>query len=142
MLKLNASYSKKVPADQDYSSQQYHASVELELSDSLKPEELRQRIHDTFQLVRQSVETELNGKPANQDAKPTGLPNGKASRNTEKASNKQIKFMTDLAVQNGYTISDLNRIAGERHGVSGIYDLDRKQASGMIDELAAVKKAA
>ena len=60
MLKLNASYSKKVPADQEYSSQQYHASVEQELSDSLKPEELRQRIRDTFELVRQSVETELN----------------------------------------------------------------------------------
>ena len=26
MLKLNASYSKKVPADTEYSSQSYHAS--------------------------------------------------------------------------------------------------------------------
>ncbi len=28
MLKLNASYSKKVPADTEYSSQSFHASVE------------------------------------------------------------------------------------------------------------------
>ena len=141
MLKLNASYSKKVPADQEYSSQQYHASVEQELSDSLKPEELRQRIRDTFELVRQSVETELNGKSA---AEPVSAPksNGKGSRSTEKASNKQVKFLTDLAVQNGYTLSDLQRIVGERFGVNGIYDLDRKQASRLIDELAAVKKAA
>ena len=142
MLKLNASYSKKIPVEgQDYSSQQFHASVELELSDSLKPEELRQRLHSTFQLVRQSVETELNGKPAG-EAAPADQPNGKSTRKVEKASNKQVKFLTDLAVQNGYAISDLNRIAGERFGVTGIYDLDRKQASRMIDDLAAVKKAA
>ena len=51
------------------------------------------------------------------------------------------KFLTDLAVRNGYAVSDLNRIAGERFGVTGIYNLDRKQASRLIDELSAVKKA-
>lgn len=86
MLKLNASYSKKVPADQDFSSQQYHASVELELSDSMKPEELSQRIHDTFQLVRQSVETELNGK-SKADPLPANRPAEKSTRKLEKASN-------------------------------------------------------
>ena len=35
MLKLNASYSKKVPADAEYSSQSFHASVEVELPDGL-----------------------------------------------------------------------------------------------------------
>ena len=35
MLKLNASYSKKVPAGEEYSSQSYHASVEVELPDGL-----------------------------------------------------------------------------------------------------------
>jgi hypothetical protein len=29
MLKLNASYSKKIPADSQYSSQSFHASVEV-----------------------------------------------------------------------------------------------------------------
>ena len=34
MLKLNSSYSKKVPVEgQDFSSQSYHASVEVELPD-------------------------------------------------------------------------------------------------------------
>ena len=31
MLKLNASYSKKVPAGEEDSSQSYHASVEVEV---------------------------------------------------------------------------------------------------------------
>ena len=35
MLKLNASYSKKVPADGEYTSQSYHASIEVELPDGL-----------------------------------------------------------------------------------------------------------
>ena len=35
MLKLNASYSKKVPVEGDYTSQSYHASIEVELPDGL-----------------------------------------------------------------------------------------------------------
>ena len=60
MLKLNASYSKKVPADADYSSQQYHCQIEVELPDGLTKEQIQNRIHETFGLVRESVETELN----------------------------------------------------------------------------------
>ena len=35
MLKLNASYSKKVPADGEYTNQSYHASIEVELPDEM-----------------------------------------------------------------------------------------------------------
>ena len=35
MLKLNASYSKKVPADGEYISQSYPASIEVELPDKV-----------------------------------------------------------------------------------------------------------
>ena len=52
MLKLNASYSKKVPAETEYSSQSYHASVEVELPDGLTSDQLQERIHATFALVR------------------------------------------------------------------------------------------
>ncbi len=55
MLKLNASYSKKVPAEGEYSSQSYHASVEVELPDGLTPEQLQGKIHETFDLVRNSA---------------------------------------------------------------------------------------
>ena len=61
MLKLNASYSKKVPAGEEYSSQSYHASVEVELPDGLSQDQLQTRIHETFDLVRNSVEAELHG---------------------------------------------------------------------------------
>ena len=59
MLKLNASYSKKVPAGAEYSSQQYHCQVEVELPDGLTQEQIQGRIHETFMMVRDSVEAEL-----------------------------------------------------------------------------------
>ena len=70
MLKLNASYSKKVPADTEYSSQSYHASVEVELPDGLTPEQLNARIHETFAMVRDSVESELHGNAVRQPSVP------------------------------------------------------------------------
>ena len=66
MLKLNASYSKKVPAEGEYTSQSYHASVEVELPDGLSQEQLQNRIHETFEMVRNSVEAELHGNIPNQ----------------------------------------------------------------------------
>ena len=68
MLKLNASYSKKVPADTEYSSQSFHASVEIELPDGLTPDQLNAKIHETFALVRDSVESELHGNTVQQSA--------------------------------------------------------------------------
>ena len=67
MLKLNASYSKKVPAEGEYTSQSYHASIEVELPDGLSQEQLNGKIHETFALVKESVEAELSEKmPARQ----------------------------------------------------------------------------
>ena len=56
MLKLNASYARKVPAEEEYSSQSYHASIEVELPDGLSGEALQERIHATFNLVRNSTQ--------------------------------------------------------------------------------------
>jgi len=61
MLKLNASFSKKVPAEQEYSSKSFHASIEVELPDGLNQQQLQERIHSTFELVRSSVESEISG---------------------------------------------------------------------------------
>jgi len=66
MLKLNASYGKKVPAETEYSSQSYHCQIEQELPDGLTLEQLQERIHATFAVVRQAVETELHGAKATQ----------------------------------------------------------------------------
>lgn len=144
MLKLNASYSKKVPADTEYSSQSYHASVEVELPDGLTPEQLNTRIHETFALVRDSVESELHGQTVNagpmvdapqlpiQSAQQQSKPAyGKKPTTDAAASPKQIKFLLDLARQNGYSIEQLKA----KFNVSQLEDLSRTQCSRAIDQL-------
>ena len=151
MLKLNASYSKKVPADTEYSSQSYHASVEVELPDGLTPEQLNARIHETFAMVRDSVESELHGNAARQPSTISQMPSpqpqpdqhehpaqnatkpayGKKPVTDTAASPKQIKFLLDLARQNGYTVDQLKA----RFNVSALEDLSRTQCSRAIDLL-------
>ena len=75
MLKLNASYSKKVPAEGEYSSQQYHCQIEVELPDGLNPQQLQEKVHNVFDFVRNSVETELHSNaPAQQPVQTMQLP--------------------------------------------------------------------
>jgi len=59
MLKLSSSFMKKVPAEEDYSSKSYHATLEVELSDGITDEQLKERIKGTFNLVRDSVENQI-----------------------------------------------------------------------------------
>ena len=67
MLKLNASYSKKVPAESEYSSQSYHCTIEVELPDGLNAQQLNEKVHGVFDFVRKSVEAELhNATPTQQ----------------------------------------------------------------------------
>ena len=151
MLKLNASYSKKVPADTEYSSQSYHASVEVELPDGLTPEQLNAKIRETFALVRDSVETELHGNTIPQGAQPTPTPNtqsqsgpygtpaqsaakpayGKKPATDTPASPKQIKYLLDFARQFGVSPDQLK----VRFNVPTLESLTKTQCSRAIDEL-------
>ena len=151
MLKLNAAYSKKVPADTEYSSQSYHASVEVELPDGLTPDQLNAKIHETFALVRDSVESELHGNAVRQPSAASQMPPpqsqsdqyetpaqnaaktayGKKPATDSPASPKQIKFLLDLARQNGYSVDQLK----SRFNVSALEDLSRTQCSRAIDAL-------
>jgi len=142
MLKLTASFSKKIPVEnQQFSSQSYHAAIETELPE-LKGADLQARIHDTFMLVKQSVENELkNGKAQNGNGQSNVHANGNGNGNPAKATNKQIKFITDLAVQKGVSLSDLNTDIKKQFGVDGLYNLSSKQASELVDDLKRHKAA-
>ena len=152
MLKLNASYSKKVPADAEYSSQSFHASVEVELPDGLTQEQLNAKIHETFDLVRASVEAELNGNsvpnqlallPAENNA---NSPQGNSAPQQNKtayakrngttsdapASPKQIKYLLDLARQYGVSPDQIKA----KFNVPALESLTKTQCSRAIDELS------
>jgi hypothetical protein len=149
MIKLNTSYSKKVPVEgQQFSSESFHASVEIELADNLSASEIQDKIHSTAELLRQSVDAELcqTRKPEQAQERQRGAftprqqqggrQQERASEGSQrKASNKQVKYLTDLAGENHVTLQDLNAEILERYGVAGLYDLNAAQASEMIDSL-------
>ena len=136
MLKLNASYQKKVPAEQEYSSKCFHASIEVELPDGLTEDQLKQRIHSTFELVKTSVETELNGKPVSVNAQvPQPNGNGNGNGNTKNgglpASKKQVTYLLDLAKMNATDLGPALR----KYNAGSAYDLNREQCSQLIDQI-------
>ena len=131
MLKLNASYSKKVPAEGEYTSQSYHASIEVELPDGLSSEQLNSKIHETFEMVRSSVEAELHGKTPIQQG-------GNVSQNTPNqpvqgstpASPKQINYLLTLASRRGITPQQI----AVQNNVANINQLSKKQCSALIEQ--------
>ena len=131
MLKLNASYSKKVPAEGEYSSQSYHASIEVELPDGLSSEQLNSKIHETFEMVRSSVEAELHGKiPLQSGNNPSvNAPNQPVQGSTP-ASPKQINYLLTLASRRGITPQQI----AIQHTVADINQLSKKQCSALIEQ--------
>lgn len=139
MLKAIVSYSKKIPVpDSEYSSQGFSLSLEAEIPDR-DPALIQARLQETFELVKASVESELEKQTGSTPVKPTA---GSKPAVTEKASNKQIKYLTDLAQQKNITLADLNAMIRKQCGVTGLYDLSRKQCSDLLDELNGKRKAA
>ena len=138
MIKLNTSFSKKVPVQgQEFSSQSFHASIELELSDALTPEQIGEKIHRTGEFLRNAVDKELEGTaPADSGKGASAFPGPQPQQGSErKASNKQVKYLTDLAAERKLTLQDLNADIRKRFGVENVYDLSAKQASALLDEM-------
>lgn len=140
MIKLSTSYSKKIPVGgQEFSSQSFHASVEVELSDSLTPEQIRAKIHDGAELLRRSVDEELGGAKIETGAAPqtaSGQQRPQPAGGERKASNRQVKYLMDLAAERKTALSDLNADIRKRFNAEGLYDLTARQASALIDEMS------
>ena len=131
MLKLNASYSKKVPAEGEYTSQSYHASIEVELPDGLSQMELQSRIHETFEMVRNSVEVELHGNtPVNHGSYVPQETQNQSSLNNPPASPKQINYLLTLASRRGITPQQI----AAQNNVANINQLSKKQCSALIEQ--------
>ena len=142
MLKLNAAYSKKVPAEGEYTSQSYHASIEVELPDGLSQEQLNEKIHATFAMVRESVEAELeensvrkNGELPSQEIT-NSAPQGNrsvSSNNAAPASPKQINYLLSLASRRGITPQQI----AAQNNVANVDQLTKRQCSALIEQWKA-----
>ena len=131
MLKLNASYSKKVPAEGEYTSQSYHASIEVELPDGLSQEQLNGKIHETFALVKESVEAELSEKtPAKQGGNIPQNGTNQPVQGNPPASPKQINYLLSLASRRGVTPQQI----AAQNNVASVDQLSKKQCSALIEQ--------
>ena len=142
MLKLNAAYSKKVPAEGEYTSQSYHASIEVELPDGLSQEQLNDKIHATFEMVRESVEAELGENSARRGAElpvqetANHAPQGNRSAGNNSsvpASPKQISYLLSLASRRGITPQQI----AAQHNVANVDQLTKRQCSALIEQWKA-----
>jgi hypothetical protein len=138
MLKLNASYSKKVPSDAKFSSESYLACIEVELPTGMTTSELQNKIHNTFDLVKQSVENEIASRtakdvPAKQQ-RPQGRPEAPATTTTA-ATNKQIGFILKLGKERQKGLPELNDMAHSLFKAESIYQLTKGDASKLVDQL-------
>jgi hypothetical protein len=72
MIRLSANLSKKVPIPGcEYSSQQYGASLEIEVSDADKPDAIQARIRELYTLLSNSIDAQLSGATNYPETAPT-----------------------------------------------------------------------
>lgn len=152
MVKLIASYGLKVPGAQEYSSQSFHATAEVELADALvnKPDAMKAALHSLWGDLKVAVAEQIqrgqpaparssngngrtngNGHHRNQDA------SGRSSRdgNGASASKKQIGFLLSLTRRKRNLSAEQTRdwLLSER-GLR-LNALSKSEAGTLIDEL-------
>ncbi len=135
MIKLHASYSKKIPAEEQYSSKSFHASLEIEVADDVAADngKLQERLRFLWNDLEQAVEAQIsgsNGKPAPQGQAQT------PENGDDRASPRQINYLTLLARRaKGWGLAELETHLKTRFGNGGVYDLSKGDASMLIEEL-------
>ena len=140
MLKINVSFSKKIPGEEQYSSLNFHGSLERELSDGLSSADIQRIFHENYQLLEQTVEQEIQtySKPAQpqQSFPPQQSPQAMpASPSSNQASPKQIQFLNRLGAERGLSQSQVDALALNNYNVDSIWKLNKKQASQLIDQM-------
>lgn len=70
MIKIVASYGLKLPAEQQYSSESFHATAEVEVADSLanKPGAMQAALHSLWDDLKQAVAQEIRRNGGNHAA--------------------------------------------------------------------------
>lgn len=147
-MRLAITHSKKIPGAEDYSSEGFSCSLEVEIPEesSRDANAVQGWLRELYAQAKASVEEQIqsvprrNGGNGGQNAAGIFRPdNGGRSaprgNGGQTASPKQISFLVSLGARNRMTFADLQRMAQERFRVEDLYQLDRSAASALIDEL-------
>lgn len=148
MLRATVHYSIKVPGEVEYSSEGYALSLEKEIFPG-DADYIQAQIHDTFALVKATVEAEQaeksSGNVVTLDTRHVTEPRNtrdeqRTPRGIRKASSKQISYINSLVGSNRIPLSELIADIQHRFNAKSLYDLTSKEASEIIDELTAQRK--
>jgi hypothetical protein len=138
-LKASVGLSRKV-GQENYGSLGANCQLEIELDNALvnDAEAFHEKIRRLYALANQAVVDQLarNGNGTSQPPASNGSPSPQNNGDDPAASNKQIKYLLDLARQEHKM--DLNQTATfcqQTVGVSDVYQLTKSQASAVIDRL-------
>ena len=142
---LEANYAKKLGLP-NYSSHQYSVTIRTELTDLTQIEEASMRLYG---LLQDAVDSEIQhvgfmpdastygmhpSQNSNGDREPApALPAGNGN-GAWRCSDKQRDLIEKIVRENGVDKHDVENLALEMFG-AGVRQLDKLQASGLIDEL-------
>lgn len=165
MIKLSANLSKKVPMpDVEFSSQQYGAAMEIEVSDSADAQEIAQRLQSIYSLLEKSIDGQIqvasrtvsqpvprtpflgdrnngNGHNGGNGSGGNNGGNGNGFRRNGHASPAQIKAIFAVCKDRGVSRDDLITMLQADFNVAKPDDLSIKQASDLIGRLQRLEAA-
>lgn len=161
MIKLSANVSKKVPIEGlQYSSQQFTAGMEVEVSGASNGEDLKDRLRKLYGLLEESIDeqirerSERGGSAGNNGSaeertrsRLADLTRGNGDRpkqegkdngNGRHATQAQVKAIYAIAKDRGIEKRDLAGYLEQQFGVDSPKELTISDASRLIDELKSV----
>lgn len=154
MIRIHASYGLKVPGKQEYSSQQYHAAIDIEVPDrdGHQPQAVHSHLASLWQQLKHAVHLQMSGdSPAVREVIHESKPSPETSRQPEcsqsgtasdrehggrgMATKKQIGFLLACArrVWN-FTQEQTSQWLLKEYGFE-LFKLSKSQAGKIIDEL-------
>lgn len=156
MIRIIANVSKKLPIPgQEFSSQQYMAGIEVEVSDGAAPEQIQQRIAEVYAMLEGSIDREIAAHGAAlAEAKPVAVPirqpvnrlpqngtNGKNGRNGSHATEAQVKAIFAIARALGMSREEILAQIRDEFSTDKVESLSVRQASSLIEGLKARQNA-
>lgn len=152
MIRLSANLSRKIPVPGiEFSSQQYGASMEIEVSDADKPEAIQARIRELYDLLSRSIDEQIAGpRMLQQDVPPapveehpvpsrtSAVRGTRTARKPVQATAAQVRAIRAICQNLG--VAEDAVCAANR--VKHLEELLLPDASRVIDDLKARQKAA
>ena len=149
-MKLAITHTKKVPGQEDYSSEGFGATLEVEVPEDQAQDasSVQGWLRELYDQAKQAVEEQIRSVPRRNGTQPaasSGIFNRSQESNGgrpasggnggQTATPKQVSFLISLGARNKLTFADLQRIAQERFQVADLYRLPKQAASQLIDEM-------